>query len=81
MTERAETAPTVSATDIARRHVESALAEGARHGRSADAMARAILGLVIEVFRRERSPDDVRSELEFAAEHAAEDEDFPFLRP
>ena len=44
-------------------------------------MARALLGAVIEMYLRERGADDVRRELEFVAEHAGGDDDFPFMRP
>ena len=70
-----------SPSDIARRHVEAALAEGAAHGQPADTVARALLGAVVEVYRRERGAEDVRRELEFVAEHVDEDDDFPFMRP
>jgi len=46
-----------SPSDIARRHVEAALAEGAAHGQPADTVARALLGAVVEVYRRERGAD------------------------
>jgi hypothetical protein len=71
----------VSASDLARNYVDLAVAEGAVHGYSADAVARALLGAVVEVYRRERSADDIRRELEFVAEHVDEDDDFPFMRP
>jgi hypothetical protein len=66
---------------LARRHVASAIAEGASAGRTADAVARALLGAVVEVYLSERGADDVRRELEFVAEHVGGDDDFPFMRP
>jgi hypothetical protein len=44
-------------------------------------VARALLGVVVEVYRAERGADDIRRELEFVAAHLDEDEDFEFLRP
>jgi hypothetical protein len=70
-----------SISDLARRHVDAAVAEGAARGRTEDAVARALLGAVIEVYLRGRGADDVRRELEFVAEHVGGDDDFPFMRP
>jgi len=70
-----------SPSDLARGLAATALEEGARHGHSADAVARALLGVVIDIYRRERGAGDIRRELEFVAEHLEEDDDFPFMRP
>lgn len=75
------TIPMGSVSDLARRHAQAAIDEGAAHGHSADAVARALLGAVVEIYRRERGAGDVRRELEFVAEHVEEDDDFPFMRP
>lgn len=70
-----------SISDLARRHVDAALDEGTARGQAADAVARAILNAVVEVYRRERGVADIRRELAFVAEHLDDDEDFPFMRP
>jgi hypothetical protein len=70
-----------SISDLARRHVNAAIDEAAAHGHPADSVARALLGVVVEVYRAERGADDIRRELEFVAAHLDEDEDFEFLRP
>ena len=75
------TTPAFSISDLARRHVKAAIEEGAAHGHPADSVARALLGVVVEVYRAERGADDIRRELEFVAGHLDEDEDFEFMRP
>jgi hypothetical protein len=70
-----------SISDLARRYANAAVEDGAEHGYPADSVARALLGAVVEIYRRERGADDVRRELEFVAEHAGDDDDFPFMRP
>ena len=70
-----------SISDLARRHVKAAIDEGAGHGHPPDSVARALLGVVVEVYRAERSTDDIRRELEFVAEHLDPDDDFEFMRP
>jgi hypothetical protein len=75
------TTSAISVSHLARRHAEAAIADGAAHGHSADAVARALLGAVVEIYRHERGPDDIRRELEFVAEHVDEDDAFPFMRP
>ena len=70
-----------SISDLARRHLQAAIEEGATHGYPADSVARAVLGVVVEVYRAERGADDIRRELEFVAGHLDEDEEFEFMRP
>ncbi len=55
--------------------------KGPANGHPADSVARALLGVVVEVYRAERGADDIRRELEFVAEHLDEDDDFEFMRP
>jgi hypothetical protein len=74
-------APAFSISDLARRHVRAAIEEAGAHGHPADSVARALLGVVVEVYRVERGADDIRRELEFVAAHLDEDEDFEFMRP
>ena len=81
MTTRVPADSVSSISDLARRHAQAAIDEGAALGHPADSVARALLGAVVEIYRRERGADDVRRELEFVAEHVGEDDDFPFMRP
>jgi hypothetical protein len=73
--------PAFSISDLARRHARAAITEGAAHGHPPDSVARALLGVVVEVYRAERGADDIRRELEFVAAHLDEDEEFEFMRP
>ena len=70
-----------SMTELARRHAQAAIAEAAAHGHPSDSAARALLNAVIEIYRRGRSPDDIRRELEFVAAHLEPDDEFEFMRP
>jgi hypothetical protein len=62
-------------------HVEAAVADAAKTGYPADAVGRALLGMAIDLFRRERPIDDIRRELEAALENLDPDEDYTFMRP
>ena len=71
----------MSATAIARHHLEKALAQAEAEGAGTDSVARAMLGLVIAKFLEYRTVDDVRAELIAAAENCDPDTDYPFMRP
>jgi hypothetical protein len=71
----------MSASDIARRHFEAAMAEAKASGQDLDAVTRQFLPLVTASFLTRRPLKDVRAELIAAAEHADPDEDFMFMRP
>jgi hypothetical protein len=71
----------MSATSIARSHLEAALADAETEGAGKDAVLRAMLSQVITKFLDYRSVADVRAELAAAAEHCDPDEDFVFMRP
>ncbi|HUO94342.1 MAG TPA: hypothetical protein VMU22_15560 [Rhizomicrobium sp.] len=71
----------MSATTIARAHFENALADAEKDDAGRDAVARAMLALVIAKFLEYRSVADVRAELLAAAENCDPDTDFPFMRP
>jgi len=66
---------------IVRPHVDASLAEAAAEGHPADTVGRAFLSMAIDIYRRERSLDDIRRELEFAMENLDPDEDYNFMRP
>ena len=67
--------------EVVNRHVEALLDEAEAQQLPADTVARALLNKVIEIYRRQRSIEDVRSELEFVAETLDDDTDFAFMRP
>jgi predicted alternative tryptophan synthase beta-subunit len=71
----------MSAAEIAKRHLEAALAEATAAGYGADATARYMLGSVVQKYLEYRTVADVRSELQFVAENCDPETDFMFMRP
>jgi hypothetical protein len=71
----------MSAKDIAARHLAAALAEAGAASIPPDALGRALLSEVIDLWRQGRSAADVRSELEFIAANLDDDAEFYFMRP
>lgn len=63
------------------RHVDALIAEAAAAGIPGDALGRQLLHRVVELWRSERSVDDVASELRFTADSLDPDADFEFMRP
>jgi hypothetical protein len=71
----------MSATDIAGRHFSAAIAEAESAREDADAVCRALLGLVVSKYLESRAVSDVQSELRFVADNCDPDTDFNFMRP
>lgn len=71
----------MSATTIARKHFDAALAEAETEGYDVDALARAMLSRVVTAFLTARDVQDVQSELIAAADNADPDGDHVFMRP
>jgi len=71
----------MSATAIARHHLEKALAQAEAEGAGTDSVARAMLSEVIATFLKYRTVADVRAELLGAAENCDPDTDYVFMRP
>lgn len=71
----------MSASEIAKRHVTAALAEGEKESCDSNALGRYIISEVIANYLRDRSVKDVRSELMFLAENCDPDTDYMFMRP
>ncbi len=71
----------MSATEIAMRHFSAAIAETETAGQGADALCRAMLGLVVTKYLESRPVADVQSELRFVADNCDPDTDFMFMRP
>lgn len=69
----------MSAAAIAERHFKAAIAEAGEG--VADAMCRAMLGLIVAQYLQTRSVEDVQSELHFIADNCDPDADFAFMRP
>ncbi|MCP5433148.1 MAG: hypothetical protein H6923_07750 [Alphaproteobacteria bacterium] len=70
-----------TASEIARRHFEAALAEGGAASHAPDTLARAMLSLVVETWLKERPVADVRAEILAAADNVDPDTDYAFMRP
>ena len=69
------------ARDIVTRHVEAALKEAEAEKIPADTIGRLLFEKVLHIYRAERSPEDIASELISAAENINPDEDYMFMRP
>lgn len=66
---------------IAKTHFNAAMAECAATGQGEDAVARALMTLVIETYLKTRPPEDVRQELITASDNLDPDADHMFMRP
>ena len=71
----------VGTTALVREHVDAALKAADDNSIPHDSIARAMISLAIEIFLKERSPDDVKSELEYMIANVVSDEDQEFMRP
>ncbi|SKA09652.1 hypothetical protein SAMN02745126_03477 [Enhydrobacter aerosaccus] len=71
----------MSPYQLVSRHIEAALAEAATHSISSDVVARCLLSEAIRLFKKERSNDDIASELAAAADNLDEDAPLAFIRP
>jgi hypothetical protein len=69
------------ASSLVDRHVAALLADADTAGVSNDVLGRQLLHRVVEIWRRERSADDVAQELRFTADSLDPDTDFEFMRP
>jgi len=70
-----------SATQIAKTHFGAAMAEANEAGQGHDAVARALMNLVLETFLATRPVEDVGRELVNLAENLDPDTDYTFMRP
>ena len=68
-------------TALVREHVEAALKAADENKIPHDSIARAMMSLAIEIFLKERPPEDVKSELEYMISNVVSDEDQEFMRP
>ena len=71
----------VGTTELVRGHVDATLKAADEHKIPHDSVARAMMSLAIEIFLKERSPEDVKSELEYMISNVVSDEDQEFMRP
>lgn len=71
----------MTAGEIARHHFAAAMAAATVQGQDRDAVARAVLALVVTSMLERRSVADVRRELLAAAENVDPETDYMFMRP
>jgi hypothetical protein len=71
----------MTATTIARSHLESALSDAKSHGFDTDPLCRAMLALIVSKYLEYRTVRDVQSELQFLADNCDPERDFEFMRP
>lgn len=71
----------MSAFSLAKEVMQQALAQGQQQGFDEQAVARALMAEVIAVYKRGRSQQDIRHELEFLAENLDDDTEYAFMRP
>jgi hypothetical protein len=72
----------MSAYQLVAKHVEAALLEAETQSVSADVVARNLLSLAVDIFRREGRPlPDIAAELIATAENLDDDQPISFMRP
>jgi len=70
-----------TAREIVEKHVQAALDEAADKGHPRDSVARVLFDEVIKLYRMDRDPSDIASELSAAAENMDADDGIAFMRP
>ncbi len=70
-----------AATEIAKSHLQAMLAEAKKRSVPTDILGRTLLQEVLQLWLKERSHDDVASELKFTADNLDPETDFEFMRP
>ncbi|MEJ0041519.1 MAG: hypothetical protein WDM81_04645 [Rhizomicrobium sp.] len=71
----------MSASAIAKRHLDQAIKEAIEAGADADSTARYMLGWIVSKYLEYRPVADVRAELQFVADNCDPDTDYVFMRP
>ncbi len=67
--------------EIVEKHVQAALAEAEAQKFPRDSVARVMFDEVIKLYKMDRSPDDIASELTAAAENMDAGDGIAFMRP
>jgi HEPN domain-containing protein len=70
-----------NAREIVEKHVKAALEEAAASSYPRDAVARVLFDEVLKLYKMDRSPEDIASELTAAAENMDADDGIAFMRP
>jgi hypothetical protein len=68
-------------TELVKRHVATLVEEACAAKIPTDVLGRLLLQQAVELWKRERSLDDIASELKFTADGLDPDADFEFMRP
>ena len=68
-------------TDLVKRHVAALLEAASAAKIPTDVLGRLLVHEAVELSKRERSLDDIASELKFTADGLDPDADFEFMRP
>lgn len=68
-------------SDIAKKHMDAAVAEAAETGYPPDDIARTMLSFVILVMREHKEPKDIIDELQYVADNLDPDREYTFMRP
>lgn len=67
--------------EIVEKHVQAALSEAEAQKFPRDSVARVLFDEVIKLYRQDREPDDIASELMAAAENMDAGDGIAFMRP
>jgi hypothetical protein len=71
----------MSAYQLVARHVEAALSEAAGQSIDGDVVARCLLSEAVRIFKRNRTDQDIASELTGLADNLDDETPFVFMRP
>lgn len=67
--------------ELVKKHLDTLLEEAAQQEVPNDILGRLLLEAAVDLWRRDRSCEDISSELEFTAENLDPDQTFAFMRP
>ena len=70
-----------SLSDIAKTHMDAAIAEAAETGYPADDIARTMLTFVIQTMRQHQDTKAIIDELQYVADNLDPDREYTFMRP
>lgn len=68
-------------SDIAKKHMDAAIAEAAETGYGADDIARTMLTFAIHAMRQSKKPKEILEELQYVADNLDPDREYTFMRP
>lgn len=71
----------MSVSTVVKKHLDAAVAEAGEQGHPPEIVARTALSFVIEIYRKHRDVDDIRTELQYAIDNLDPDQEYEFMRP